>query len=276
MSSEQIPIGRFSQITRLTQKALRIYDERGILVPDVKDPITGYRYYTTSQIEKALKIKYLIEIGFNLSETNDLLNAMEIANHDLIKEMFSKKLLEVKHEIIRLKKIEEILLENTSIEVLFMSTTEPVIKNVSKMRVISKREKGSYSKTINKLIGEIMGQIFKPDNQKERVTIIGPPMFICHDKGYNDVDADIEIAIPITGRINVEQDFEVKYLEGGKVVSTIHTGSYSNLSEAYTRVFEYSRKTGLKIAGLTRELYLTNPNEKPENELLTEIQLPIE
>ncbi|NVM03699.1 MAG: GyrI-like domain-containing protein [Candidatus Helarchaeota archaeon] len=276
MSSEQIPIGRFSQITRLTQKALRIYDDRRILIPAVKDPMTGYRYYSSSQIERALKIKYLIEMGFSLTEINKLLMAMETTNHELIKQMFSEKLSDVKQEISRLKKIEEILLENTSIEVLFLSTSEPVIKKVSKMRVISKREKGPYGKTINRLIGEIMGQIFKPDNQRERVTIVGPPMYICHDKGYNDVDADIEIAVPITGRINVEKDFEVKYLPSGKVVSTIHTGSYSNLGEAYTRLFEYARKNGLKIGGLTREIYLTNPKEKPENELLTEIQLPID
>ncbi|MFX0136847.1 MAG: GyrI-like domain-containing protein [Candidatus Hodarchaeota archaeon] len=276
MSIEQIPIGRFSQITRLTQKALRIYDQKGILVPSMKDRITGYRYYSAAQIEIALKIKYLISIGFNLTEINTLLNVVESEDKTLIKEMFSKKLSETKQEIQRLKKIEEILLENASFEVLFMSTTEPVIKKVSKMRVLSKREKGTYNKTINKLIGEIMGQIFKPDNQRERVTIIGPPMYICHDKGYNDVDADIEIAIPITGRINVEQEFEVKYLPGGKVVSTIHTGAYRNVGEAYTRIFEYARKNGLKIAGLTRELYLTNPKEKPENELLTEVQLPIE
>ena len=276
MSIEQIPIGRFSQITRLSQKALRIYDERGILIPDIKDPMTGYRYYSTTQIEQALKIKYLINIGFNLNEINNLLDAMEIRDHNVIKKMFSKKLTEVKQEVQRLKKIEEILLENASIEALFLNTTEPVIKNNSKMRVISKREQGPYNKTINKLIGEIMGQIFKPDNQRERVTITGPPIYICHDKGYNDVDANIEIAIPITGRINVDNDFEVKYLKGCKVVSTIHTGSYSNIGEAYTRIFEYARKNGLKIAGLTREIYLTNPKEKQEHELLTEVQLPIE
>ena len=34
---------------------------------------------------------------------------------------------------------------------------------------------------------------------------------------------------------------------------------------------------GLRLSpGETREIYLTNPQEKPENELLTEIQLPIE
>ena len=36
-----VPIGRFSQITRLTPKALRIYDEMGLLPPARVDPDTG-------------------------------------------------------------------------------------------------------------------------------------------------------------------------------------------------------------------------------------------
>jgi len=37
MNGDRIPIGRFSQITHLSQKALRIYDEKGLPVPAGKD-----------------------------------------------------------------------------------------------------------------------------------------------------------------------------------------------------------------------------------------------
>jgi DNA-binding transcriptional MerR regulator len=33
MTAERIPIGTFSRVTRLSQRALRLYDERGLLVP---------------------------------------------------------------------------------------------------------------------------------------------------------------------------------------------------------------------------------------------------
>jgi DNA-binding transcriptional MerR regulator len=41
-----LPIGRFSQLTRLTIKALRLYDELGLLRPAYVDPDTAYRYYS--------------------------------------------------------------------------------------------------------------------------------------------------------------------------------------------------------------------------------------
>jgi hypothetical protein len=50
MAEDQIPIGRFSLITRFSRKALRLYDDRGLLVPGTKDVCTGYRYYTTARI----------------------------------------------------------------------------------------------------------------------------------------------------------------------------------------------------------------------------------
>jgi len=36
MSVDQIPIGKFSFMTRLSQKALRLYDRKGLLVPEEK------------------------------------------------------------------------------------------------------------------------------------------------------------------------------------------------------------------------------------------------
>lgn len=277
MSSEDssITIGRFSQMTRLTQKALRLYDEKGLLVPAVKDPITGYRYYTVGQIEAGLKIKFLASMGFSMKEIAEIMEAAETGNDIVINKYFSGRLKEVQQDIERLKKIESVLLGRTSVEGMFMSTTDPVIKEISSMRVVSKRESGKIGETIGKLIGEIFGQIFNPRNQGQ-VAVSGAPMYICHDDSYKEDNMDIEMAVPITGRITVDPDFEVKNLPGGKVITAIYTGGYGGIGEAYTKLFEFMTKNSYEQSGPTREIYLTNPNEKPEEELMTELQLPIE
>jgi hypothetical protein len=41
MTVERIPIGTFSRVTRLSQRALRLYDERGLLVPAGKTSAPG-------------------------------------------------------------------------------------------------------------------------------------------------------------------------------------------------------------------------------------------
>ncbi|MEX1271244.1 MAG: MerR family DNA-binding transcriptional regulator, partial [Acidimicrobiia bacterium] len=48
-----VPIGRFSRMSRLSIKALRLYDEQGLLRPARVDPSSGYRYYRLAQAKRA-------------------------------------------------------------------------------------------------------------------------------------------------------------------------------------------------------------------------------
>jgi len=54
-----MPIGRFSRLTGLTVKALRHYDELGLLPPAAVDPETGYRSYSAAQVGRAEWIRTL-------------------------------------------------------------------------------------------------------------------------------------------------------------------------------------------------------------------------
>jgi DNA-binding transcriptional MerR regulator len=58
-TSSLMPIGRFSRVTGLTVKALRHYDELGLLPPAAVDPETGYRSYSAAQVGRAEWIRTL-------------------------------------------------------------------------------------------------------------------------------------------------------------------------------------------------------------------------
>ena len=75
MTVDQIPITRFSTITRISPKALRYHDQKGLLVPAAKDPLTGYRYYNADQLEQGVRIKTLCILGFSLEEITGFLDA---------------------------------------------------------------------------------------------------------------------------------------------------------------------------------------------------------
>ena len=216
-------------------------------------------------------------MGFNLDEIASLLDAEEKKEKDIIEKMLQKQLLKTQLGIQRLKKIEEILLaKDNTLEVFSMSEKDPVIKDIPELRVISKREKGTYEETTGKLIEELMGFIFHPDNQRNRVKITGPVMMLCHDEEYKEKDADIEVAIPISGRITIEDtSTEVKNLPKCKVLSLVHKGPYHNIGMAYSRIFKYATQNDLTLVGPDRELYFNSPEEVKEEDLMTEIQFPI-
>jgi DNA-binding transcriptional MerR regulator len=68
-----VSIGEFSRLSRLSPKALRLYDELGLLVPDHVDAATGYRWYADTQLEQARVTALLRRIGVPLAQIRDLL-----------------------------------------------------------------------------------------------------------------------------------------------------------------------------------------------------------
>ncbi|MFD8841544.1 MerR family DNA-binding transcriptional regulator, partial [Streptomyces pseudogriseolus] len=60
---ELLTIGAFAKASRLSPKALRLYDELGLLTPARVDPDTGYRRYAPQQLEQARLVAWLRRLG---------------------------------------------------------------------------------------------------------------------------------------------------------------------------------------------------------------------
>lgn len=68
MRDEQLSIGEFAARSRLSAKALRLYDELGLLAPARVDEGSGYRYYDVAQLEVARLIAALRGLQMPLAE----------------------------------------------------------------------------------------------------------------------------------------------------------------------------------------------------------------
>ena len=73
MAEPLLPIGDFSTRSRLSAKALRLYDELGLLVPVHVDPVTGYRWYSVSQLHQARVVALLRRLDMPLARIRVLL-----------------------------------------------------------------------------------------------------------------------------------------------------------------------------------------------------------
>jgi DNA-binding transcriptional MerR regulator len=69
----RVSIGEFSRLSRLSPKALRLYDELGLLVPDHVDEATGYRWYADTQLEQARTVSLLRRVGVPLAQIRVML-----------------------------------------------------------------------------------------------------------------------------------------------------------------------------------------------------------
>jgi len=268
-----LSIGAFSMITRLSQKALRFYEEKGLLRPARKD-ITGYRWYSFEQVPQGLLLRRLSDLGFSVEDMNEVLEAKEAGpDRERLEAVIRRRRLEIASQVADLEAIRGLLENGKTLEVLDVKNEEPMLKDVPAMRVVSKVGKGTYAAVTPRLIGELMGLVMGPGNRQARVS--GPPMAIYHDEEYKEQDAIIEVAVPVTGRLEVDEGFEVKTLPPAKVMSALHKGPFNRVGETWGRLFKHVSDKGLRPSGKARELYLSDPARTPESELLTEVQVPV-
>jgi DNA-binding transcriptional MerR regulator len=67
-------IGEFARLSRLSPKALRLYDELGLLPPAQVDPDSGYRWYAAGQLDNGRLVASLRQIGLPLTEIKVILS----------------------------------------------------------------------------------------------------------------------------------------------------------------------------------------------------------
>jgi DNA-binding transcriptional MerR regulator len=109
-------IGEIAGIFDVSIRALRLYDKLGVLKPGFIDDKTGYRYYTTEQVQQLQSIISLRGIGLSLMDIKSVLDDDKYSERLL--ELLNKKKGEWLDDIevakFKVKMISE--MENTALE----------------------------------------------------------------------------------------------------------------------------------------------------------------
>ncbi|WP_306214725.1 MerR family transcriptional regulator [Actinoplanes sp. RD1] len=69
---ELLTIGAFARAARLSPKALRLYDELGLLRPAAVDADSGYRFYDPAQLDRARLVAWMRRLGLPLARIREL------------------------------------------------------------------------------------------------------------------------------------------------------------------------------------------------------------
>jgi DNA-binding transcriptional MerR regulator len=94
-------IGDFASQCNVTVKAVRLYEEKGILKPAYVDQYTGYRYYDGNNVERLMQIMFFKDLGFTLREIKDLSIESIMKKVDVLKKTIS----EIQTNIEKLEKL---------------------------------------------------------------------------------------------------------------------------------------------------------------------------
>lgn len=145
------------------------------------------------------------------------------------------------------------------------------IKNIEETQAAYISVTGSYEQ-IPDILSEVVGYVMK-----EGLQITEPPYGIYFNSPMEvaQEELEFEIGIPFIGEAKGEGRVKVKNVPAHQVASTVYKGPYGQAALVYQTIIEYAMKNGYEIVGGVKEIYLNNPMEVSEDELLTEVRFPL-
>ncbi|MGA7229294.1 MAG: MerR family transcriptional regulator [Acidimicrobiia bacterium] len=264
-----IPIGRFSRITRLSIKALRLYDEMGLLEPAWVDPSSAYRYYAPIQANRAEAIRILRSIDMPLEEIRSALDADDPGLAEKVLSRHRERLARRLADQERMLAFLEGLIQRKE----NVMPYEVTIKEVQPQDVAALRADVTI-RTVGGAIEEGFGTLMQ-NLGKSQTTPTGAPFIVFHDVIDEETPGVIEMCIPIEAAIDDDERVYHATVAGGPVAATVHRGAYAEIGPAYHTLSGWIQEHGHAISGPPREIYLNDPTQVGEDEQLTEIDWPI-
>ena len=97
MTSRGYTISQMSEISKISKKALRFYDDLG-LISSKRHGSNNYRYYTQDELLSVPPLKYYKQMGFNLSEIRAAFEVGSNTSLSALRKIFMKKIQMLQHE----------------------------------------------------------------------------------------------------------------------------------------------------------------------------------
>lgn len=265
-------IGRFAQLTGLSVRALRLYDEQGLLRPDRVDEWSGYRRYSVTQLDRGSWIARLRALDMPLDEIGLFLDAAD--------ESVSEAVL-VRHRDRLADRAATTADALRSLDVLMKELAMPdqrphqlsamVVKTlrdqpVLRIRRTARPEDCDPAADIDQVFHVLSLQ---------GLTQAGPPYFSAGEPD-DEGQRSIESGIPVGSAGVADGEVEAAVLVGGDVASLLYRGRYEGIDAAYRQLWKSIQEAGLRPTGEPRDIYLTSPDATPDPEnYLTEVLWPV-
>jgi effector-binding domain-containing protein len=272
-------IGDFSKFSHVSVRALRLYDQMGLLKPLHVDQSTGYRYYSVAQLPTLNRIVAFKELGFSLEQISQLLQ--DHVSLTEMRGMLRLKQSEIKELIVteeaRLRLIEFRLQQIEQAESSAQVSYDVILKPAEAQTVASIRDvlpRCSHVKYLYDEIAEELSQL--------NVEVVGTPVILWHDPDYRVTDVDAEVTVPIRKRPSSGVG-RVKYYQLPKVellACVYHRGTYDSVAQAFNTLLAWIESNHYQIVGVNREIYWQPGIDQggfveAGNEFIVEVQFPV-
>jgi DNA-binding transcriptional MerR regulator len=271
-------IGEFSKIAQVPGSVLRYYDQIGLLKPAHIDNWTGYRYYSAKQLPRLHRILALKELGLTLDQITHLVNE-EVSSSE-IRGMLTLKKAQVAQavdeELARLRHIEARLYQIDAVD---HGAFDIVLKQVSAQRYLSLRE---VLPNTDAALG-IMRELIQVLPARIGAAALGPFTTVVHSETLESDRLDIELGAVLASTQSLavtlpsDRVLHVHTLPAVAMMATVvQVGGFEQNCRSYGAIGLWVEDNGYRLVGPGREVLIQPPRTEQLDEMVTEIQFPVE
>ena len=262
-----LSIGAFAELTRLSLKALRLYDQLDILRPRHVDPQTGYRYYEPDQLPSARMIRNMRDMDMPLAIIRRVLAVMPVSQAQA--ELLLRQYLEMREsQLEQIRSLARQFSGQLKPEANKMNL-EVEVKDIPTQQIISITRHHTVD-GLGKQQEQDIGALFALAGEQGAQTA-SAPFGIYHGPVSETEDGPVETCLAVEGRVEGKDSIEVKQLEGGKAVCVVLTGElchYPELLGAYDAAADWIQKNGFETTQPPREIWYTGPGPNAKWEIV--------
>jgi DNA-binding transcriptional MerR regulator len=258
-----MPIGTFAIASHLSLKALRLYDQLGLLKPSYVDQDSGYRYYHADQLHIARQIRMLRQMEMPLATIRQMLAAPHAEAETLLRaywrsrEEWMEQARQMVHEFVAYLRHEE---GTMGIEV--------TVKTVEPQPIVSLTHRVKVDQLDSTIAASVQRLVALADAAGTRSA--GPAFGIFHGPINQDDTGPLEVCLPVEGAMAPTGDMAARTLAGGTVASVTMHGDqceFPDILKGYDAVFDWVRQNGYEMTEPPREIWHSPPGADAKMEI---------
>ena len=266
-----IKIGDFARLSQVTIPTIRHYEDVGLLKPVSVDTMTGYRYYSVTQLPRLNRILALKDLGFTLQQIENVLNGgltldelrgMLKLKHAEVEQQLATEQARLERIAFRLKQIRE---EDG------MSEFEVALKTVSPMLVAA----CTVTIPTNDQVSDFLGRAYAEVGSHiaaNGAKAVGPCCTFWH-QGSEVLENEIaEAVIPIDHVIPGTKSVKVYEVPAMQVASVVHRGALDCLPQMHRALHHWMEANQYQASTSYREFY---HNTHDGANSVIEVQYPV-
>lgn len=239
--------GQFAVIGKVGRKALRIYEEKGILVPE-EDKENGYHYYAPDQLEDLYNIQQYKKYGLTLDEIAEI----------IVNGVDEKEILE-EHSVVLGNEIQDGIMRKNQLEKHLQGLNNNQEHQEYKIEICSFTENNVIYRKENvekEKLGISVGKLHE-EAASYQLTVRGSHFVLYDNLNDNEGIIGMTVCLPVAENVSNEA-YQVMSVILDKAVHTVHKTGFSTTGQGHEAILKYISDNGLISDGRAIERY--NPD----------------